>query len=267
LDAQIILIVAGAAAAGFVQGLSGFGFSLVAMSFWAWSIDPKLAAVMAVFGGLAGQVMAAFTVSRNTDWKQLLPFLAGGLLGLPLGLLLLPRLDVQLFKLFLGVLLALWCPAMLFSGKLPRVHHGGRIADGTIGVAGGFMGALGGFSGVIPTLWCTLRGYEKSAQRAVIQNFNLAVLTVTMASYVAAGLVSPRDAAHAGHRGACGTRSRLAGWTALHGHQRPGLSQAGAEPADLLRHRHAGFVGAGAARALKVSLHGLAPSPSGRRRG
>jgi uncharacterized protein len=107
-----------------------------------------------------------------------------------LGLLLLPQLDVQLFKLFLGVLLAAWCPAMLFSGKLPRIHHGGRIADGAAGVAGGFMGALGGFSGVIPTLWCTLRGYEKADQRAVIQNFNLAVLTVTMASYGAAGLVT-----------------------------------------------------------------------------
>jgi uncharacterized membrane protein YfcA len=190
MDATLVLIIVGAAAAGFVQGLSGFGFSLVAMSFWAWAIDPKLAAVMAVFGGLAGQVMAAFTVSRVTDWKRLLPFLAGGLLGLPLGLLLLPRLDVQLFKLFLGALLTAWCPAMLFSGKLPRIDHGGRVADGTVGAAGGFMGALGGFSGVIPTLWCTLRGYEKSAQRAVIQNFNLAVLTVTMASYAAAGLVT-----------------------------------------------------------------------------
>lgn len=117
MDAHIILIVAGAAAAGFVQGLSGFGFSLVAMSFWAWAIDPKLAAVMAVFGGLTGQIMAAFTVSRTTDWKRLLPFLAGGLLGLPLGLLLLPQLDVQLFKLFLGVLLAAWCPAMLFRAS------------------------------------------------------------------------------------------------------------------------------------------------------
>jgi hypothetical protein len=216
---HIVLIVAGAAAAGFVQGLSGFGFSLVAMSFWAWAIDPKLAAVMAVFGGLTGQVMAAFTVSRDTDWKRLLPFLAGGLLGLPLGLLLLPQLDVQLFKLFLGALLTIWCPAMLFSGKLPRIHHGGRVADGTIGAAGGFMGALGGLQrcdsdAVVHAARlreeCPARRHpELQPGRADRHHGQLRRRRPG----------HPRDAAHAGHRGACCADSRLAGRTGLHGHQ------------------------------------------------
>ena len=37
-------------------------------------------------------------------WRTLLPFLAGGLAGLPLGLWLLPRLDVPLFKFLLGTM-------------------------------------------------------------------------------------------------------------------------------------------------------------------
>ena len=190
MNSDIALIIVGAAAAGFVQGLSGFGFGLVSMSFWAWTIDPRLAAVMAVFGSLTGQIMAAVTVRRGFNLQQLAPFVAGGLLGLPLGLLLLPHLDAQLFKAFIGALLVLWCPAMLMASKLPRVTFGGRVADGASGLAGGFMGALGGFTGVIPTLWCTLRGYERDAQRAIIQNFNLALLAVTMASYIATGLVT-----------------------------------------------------------------------------
>jgi uncharacterized membrane protein YfcA len=52
------------------------------------------------------------------------------------------------------------------------------------------MGPLGGFTGALPTLWCTLRGFEKDQQRAVIQNFNLAMLTVTMLSYLASGQVT-----------------------------------------------------------------------------
>ncbi|HYG41705.1 MAG TPA: sulfite exporter TauE/SafE family protein, partial [Bordetella sp.] len=43
MDALLVVIVAGAAVAGFVQGLAGFGFGMVAMSFWAWTLDPRLA--------------------------------------------------------------------------------------------------------------------------------------------------------------------------------------------------------------------------------
>jgi len=188
-DAPIALILIGAACAGFVQGLSGFGFSLTALSVWAWVLPPQLAAVLAVFGALTGQLLAAFTVRRGFDVKALLPFLVGGLLGLPLGLWLLPRVDAVMFRAFVGGLLALWCPVMLFSGRLPRVG-GGRAGDAVAGAVGGLMGPLGGFTGAIPTLWCTLRRFERDAQRAIIQNFNLAVLAVTMASYLATGQVT-----------------------------------------------------------------------------
>ncbi|WP_431097451.1 sulfite exporter TauE/SafE family protein [Polaromonas aquatica] len=189
-DAQIVLIIAGAVAAGFVQGLTGFGFGLVAMSFWAWSIDPRLAAAMAVFGALVGQIIAAVTMRRGFHLKTLAPFVVGGLLGLPLGLLLLPRLDVIVFKAFLGTLLVIWCPVMLLSAQLPRITRAGPIADGLIGAAGGVMGGLGGFTGVLPTLWCTLRGMDKDAQRAIVQNFNLSMLLVTFGSYLATGIIT-----------------------------------------------------------------------------
>ncbi|HSI59191.1 MAG TPA: sulfite exporter TauE/SafE family protein [Ideonella sp.] len=190
MDSLLLVVVLGAAVAGFVQGLSGFAFSMVAMSFWAWTVEPRLAAGLAVFGGLTGQIVAAVTVRRGFELARLLPFVLGGLAGLPFGLLLLPHLDVQVFKASLGALLVVWCPAMLLAGSLPRITHGGRLADGLAGAFGGMLGPLGGFTGVIPTLWCTLRGYEKDTQRAVIQNFNLAMLAVTMASYLATGVVT-----------------------------------------------------------------------------
>ncbi|KRC70786.1 Sulfite exporter TauE/SafE [compost metagenome] len=185
-----VLVVVGAMAAGFVQGLSGFGFGMVAMSFWAWTVDPKLAAALAVFGALTGQLLAAFTVRRGFAAAHLLPFIAGGLLGIPLGVLLLPHLDPLIFKAFIGGLLAIWCPVMLFAARLPRITVGGKAADGVVGAIGGVMGGIGGFTGVIPTLWCTLRGFDRDVQRAVIQNFNLSMLMVTMASYVLTGVVT-----------------------------------------------------------------------------
>ncbi|MDB5956810.1 sulfite exporter TauE/SafE family protein [Ramlibacter sp.] len=187
----ILTVALGAALAGFVQGLSGFGFGLTAMALWAWTLDPKLAATLSVVGSLTGQVLAAVTVRRGWDWRALQPFVAGGLAGLPLGLWLLPRLDVPLFKLVLGVMLMIVCPLMFFASRLPRVA-GSRAGDALAGVAGGVMGGLGGFTGVVPTLWCTMRGFDRDRQRAIIQNFNLALQVVTFASYIGSGIIEAR---------------------------------------------------------------------------
>lgn len=187
---MVVLLVVGAAVAGFVQGLSGFAFGMVAMSFWVWGIEPRVAAVMAVFGSLTGQVVAVVTSRRPLRLHVLAPFLAGGAIGIPMGIAVLPHLNPDLFRLVLGSVLVIWCPVMLLSSHLPRVSRGGRLADGVVGLAGGFMGGIGGFTGVVPTLWCTLRGMEKDAQRAVIQNFNLAALAFTMLGYVASGAVT-----------------------------------------------------------------------------
>lgn len=66
---------------------------------------------------------------------------------------------------------------------------GGRFGDALVGMAGGVLSGIGGFAGPVPTLWSTLRGFGKDEQRAVIQNFNLAMLSGTMATCVGTGMV------------------------------------------------------------------------------
>ena len=190
MDMPLAVIIGGAIVAGFVQGLSGFGFGMTAMAIWAWVLDPQLAALPAVFGPLTGQVIPPVTVRRGFDMKRLLPFIIGGLVGIPIGVTLLPMLDPVIFKVFLGAFLVTWCPVMLLIGQTPHIRRGGRIADGVSGALGGIMGGIGGFTGVIPTLWCTLRGYDRDTQRSIIQNFNLSMLAVTMATYLASGIVT-----------------------------------------------------------------------------
>ena len=186
----LISVALGAAAGGFVQGLTGFAFGLVAMPIWAFSVSPALAGPMVVFGSLLGQALSLATISRGFDTRRLSPFIVGGVLGVPIGVLLLRRIDPVSFKLAVGFLLVLWCPAMLLARDLPHVRHGGRIADGVAGWVGGVMGGLGGLTGPAPTLWCTLRGWDRDAQRAVFQSFNLVMQGLTMAAYIASGTIT-----------------------------------------------------------------------------
>ena len=179
----------GAAIAGLVQGISGFAFSMVAVSIWVWGLDPKFAATMAVFGGWLGQVISVIRVRRGWHFELLWPMLIGAAIGIPLGNLLLNRLDPNWFKLVLGSLLVVCCSAMLATARLPKVTSGGKPADAGVGLLGGVMAPLSGFSGLAPALWATLRGYNKDEHRAVLQNFNLAVLSATLALNVRSGRI------------------------------------------------------------------------------
>jgi uncharacterized membrane protein YfcA len=71
----------------------------------------------------------------------------------PIGVALLRYVDPTTFKACIGVLLAIYCPAMLFARNLPHIAlRDGRLADTLIGVVGGLMGGVGGLPGPAVTL-------------------------------------------------------------------------------------------------------------------
>ena len=188
-----LTVALGAAVAGFVQGLSGFAFGLVAMAVWAWTLDPVLAGPLVVFGSLVGQLLAVRPVLRGANPIPALPFVLGGIVGVPIGVALLRYIDPRMFKASVGLLLVVWCPAMLMANGLPRIAWGGRKADVMIGWVGGVMGGLGGLTGPAPILWTTLRGWDRSTQREVFMVFNLSMSGLTMCAYVVSGVI-PRAA-------------------------------------------------------------------------
>lgn len=190
MDPIILIVILGAAAAGFVQGLSGFAFAMTAMSFWAWALEPQLAAVLVVFCSLVGQIMTITSARAGFSWSRILPFVIGGALGVPLGAAILPLLDQKIFRIVLGMFLIFWCSTMLLSGGRLRLTHEKQVSDGGVGVLGGILGGLGGLSGALPTLWCSLKNWDKNAQRAVIQVFNLTMHTLTLTVYLASGLIT-----------------------------------------------------------------------------
>jgi uncharacterized protein len=192
VEPPLLPLLLGAALGGLVQGLSGFAFGPAALAIWVWVLEPQVAGPLVVFGSLLGQLLAFGGAVRpgRAVLRRSLPFLVGGALGVPLGVAALRAIDPLGFKAALGMLLVVWCPAMLLLRHPPRVAAGGRLADGLAGAGGGVMGGLGGLTGPIPILWCTLRGWPRDEQRGVFQTFNLAMHALTMAAYLATGTVT-----------------------------------------------------------------------------
>jgi hypothetical protein len=187
-----LLVFAGAFAGGFVNGLTGFGTALSALPIWAHVLPPMLASPLAIACSIVGQLQTLPAIWHAIDFRRLAPFVAGGLLGVPLGILLLPRVDASTFRLAVGAVMVASCTFLLTWRGRAAWGAGGRPADAAVGFAGGILGGLAGLSGVLPTLWAELRGWEKDARRAVFQGFNLSILIFALASQGVAGFLDSR---------------------------------------------------------------------------
>lgn len=177
----VLFLTAGAAAGGFINGLAGFGTSLFALGWWLQVMPPvqavALSLIMSVLSGIQGVVL----VRKSIEWPRLGRFLLPALLGIPIGLQLLHQVDAGLLKIVVAGFLLLYGGFFTFRKGLPNLTRRTPVIDGGVGFLGGILGAIAGLSGALPTMWCSLRSWSKSEQRAVLQPFNVVVLGLSAA--------------------------------------------------------------------------------------
>jgi uncharacterized protein len=186
---DIAFVAAGALTAGFVNGLSGTGYALVALGFWLHAMSPITAAPLAALCSVGGHVQSLPRIWHGVMWSRLWPFLLAGAIGVPVGTTLLRHVHVQPLKLGVGLLLIFYCSWMAFIRRPPIVTGGGKLADAVIGLTGGVMGGMASLSGPAPTIWAQLRGWNMHEQRGVNQPFNMSILTIALISSAVAGFL------------------------------------------------------------------------------
>jgi uncharacterized protein len=109
----LIVLLLAVAAGGFVNGLTGFGTALTSMPVLLIMFDPVFSAQIAAMIGVAGQVSALNEIADRSLWRRMIPMLMGGLIGIPVGTLLVPHVPTEAFKLAIGVLLVVYTVSML----------------------------------------------------------------------------------------------------------------------------------------------------------
>ncbi len=187
MTSDILWIVAGGLAGGFVNGLSGFGMAMAAIPLWLQVASPANAASLAAICAVVAHAQSVGMIVHAIDVKRLAPFIVGGLLGIPIGTWLLVGIDEASFRLWVGTLMVAYCAVML-SGRVTLKIEAGAAADGAVGFLGGILGALAAFSGALPAIWGGLRRWGKDERRAVLQPFNMSILAVAVVAHAVAGL-------------------------------------------------------------------------------
>lgn len=187
----LVIAILGALLAGFTNGFAGFGTALVASGIWLYVFPAQMVPPLAVLLSVAGQIVSLATVRHAFDWRQTLPYLAGAVVGVPLGILALAAASPLVIKIAVGAFLVAYSLYQLLQRRSFAIGQwGGRLADGIIGVGGGVLGGFAGLSGPLPLIWLQLRGGPSDKQRATYQPFNLVVLAMASVGMALSGQVT-----------------------------------------------------------------------------
>jgi uncharacterized protein len=180
-QASLALLVAGIiVVSALVASIVGFAFCALAGSAFAYlRLDPVEAVRVMVVCSAAIQLYAVWKVRNGIRWSALRPMLAAGGATVPLGVWLLVHVDGAVYGVGLGILL---CAHGVYA-VLRRddvVVRGTAWRDAVAGALGGLAGGLAGLSGAFVAIWCSMRGWDKHAQRAVYQPFILVMQVWTL---------------------------------------------------------------------------------------
>ncbi len=188
---DISLLILGAVLGGLVNGLSGFGFAIMALGVWLLILPPTLAGPLVVVSIIGSNLQALPRVWPHINLRHTAPFVAGGLLGVPFGVALLGVVSVPLFKGFVAVVILVFLAAMMVFGKHIRLPARAERFNPVIGIIGGLMSGLAGLTGVAPTIWATVLRWDKPTKRGLFQSYNLSMAMLSMLTLFWAGYLTP----------------------------------------------------------------------------
>lgn len=184
VDHHRAILFAAIGLASFLSSIGGFAFAAIcgAMLFHMGD-DPVEVVQIMMTCSIANQARMTWELRRNFDWGSLRWFLAGGILGLPIGVWLLLNVEKGLYIHALGVFLVVYGGYTLF--RRPFVVRQRIALDIAAGFLGGITGGVMGFPGASVTIWCGTKGWDKNHQRAVFQPF---ILILQIAALVLIGM-------------------------------------------------------------------------------
>lgn len=158
-----------------ISGTAGFAFSAICgAALFRWAGGPVQLVQTMLACSIANQALMAWSLRSHVAPRDLRPCLFGAVLGLPLGIWALLHVDHGLYTHALGGLLLVSGAYLLVRRKRgPCPQHPGW--DLAAGILGGITGGAAGFPGAPVAVWCSLKGWDSTRQRALCQPFTLTV--------------------------------------------------------------------------------------------
>ena len=169
-----------------VRQISGFGFALLSMPLITFIAGIRVATPLVAITATTLGFLVISDCWQQADRKALLWLVLTGVIGIPLGVLLVNHLSEFWLKRGLGGFLLVYCLYSLVAPELPLVQ------DGPLTFIFGFIGGLltGAFNtgGPPVVIYGTLRRWSPEEFRSTLQLYFLVVSAIAMIGHAVAGL-------------------------------------------------------------------------------
>ncbi|MBT8153797.1 sulfite exporter TauE/SafE family protein [Epibacterium ulvae] len=177
---HVFLLSAATFAAGFLRGVTGFGFALAAVPIYSLIVSPIFAVILAQILQVAAAPVDLVQNHKIIDRRALGLLILGSLPGVVVGALVATQLSPDLLRLVIAALVMLGLVALMAKIKLP----GGRGPALVAGSCAGLLAGLAAMPGPPAVAYFLGRGTDKRVSRASLLVF-FAFTALAALSFVA----------------------------------------------------------------------------------
>lgn len=194
---EITYLAAIVAVAGFLQGLTGFGFGLIALPLLSLFLPIKTIIPLVILLSLLINLTLSIQLRNAIRIKTITILFIGTLPGIPVGIYLLKHVPPQHLALFVGILMVSFTLYLLFGKPKPKTLG----LPTTLG-AGLFSGILTGSistGGPPVIIYTAVQPWTKDQAKATLASYFLISGTAAILAHAYTGIVTTEVMAYFGY--------------------------------------------------------------------
>jgi len=174
--------------AGFLQGLTGFGFGLIALPLLSLFLPIQMIVPLVIMLALFINLTLAVQLRRSAHMKTIATLLIGTLPGIPMGIYMLKHVPPAYLAIMVGVLMVSFTSYQLFAKPAPRPL--GLPVTLFAGLTSGVLTGSLSTGGPPIIVYMAMQPWTKDEAKGSLACYFLISGIVTVSSHAASGIIT-----------------------------------------------------------------------------
>ncbi|KAB3526359.1 sulfite exporter TauE/SafE family protein [Alkaliphilus serpentinus] len=185
---QIILALLIIFTASTIQGITSFGFSLVALPLLGMLLPLKVVVPVLILFSLLLNCTILYHIRKSINLKQILILTIAGIISTPFGAYILMAAEESTLKIVIGVIIVISALLNLYGFRVKVKNE--KVAFFPVGIMSGLLNGSVSLGGPPVVLFLSNQDVDKQRFRANLTTYFLILNVVTIPTYFFSGLIT-----------------------------------------------------------------------------